>query len=266
MSNTQAQAVACEHDPWSDPGFLKDAIALAEQVEAGQVEAGQERARVSASELYHSRGVAMQPCRVDYFPEMLSADKADQLFNFFLEAVPWPATPATFTLYGRTCRQHYKSVQFVAEPSAAYSFPGSSTPIVIAKETPIGHALMSLMHLASEAADVRFNSVLLNRYESDGYIGPHRDKVDGLSSHTVATLSLGSVRPMIFRHIRKIISPQQFTMDPGSLLVVRPPTNEWWTHEVPRADRKRSAPTGAVGVSTRLARISLSFRALSVGK
>lgn len=97
----------------------------------------------------------------------------------------------------------------------------------------------------------KFNFALVNYYP-DGYsqISKHQDDETCLDlSKPIACLSFGVERQMIFREINK---PGLFKFSPmnGSLYVMKYPTNQKWTHEIPKQPRI-SQP-----------RISITFRVL----
>lgn len=75
-------------------------------------------------------------------------------------------------------------------------------------------------------------------------IGKHKDK-EMIAGTTIAGLSLGSTRSFEFtygtkKHLLKLLS--------GSLYVMKPPTNTFWTHEIKQ------------DIKIDQARISLTFR------
>lgn len=105
-----------------------------------------------------------------------------------------------------------------------------------------------------------FNFVLINRYK-DGtdYMGEHRDDESDLErTAPIASVSFGQKRDFVFRHkdargkkkTRQDLSVVKTTLASGSLLVMYPPTNEFWYHSLPV--RKRAAAP----------RINLTFRVM----
>ena len=80
---------------------------------------------------------------------------------------------------------------------------------------------------------------LFFRYE-DGmqHIGEHRDgekEIDPTSP--IVSLSFGQHRDFIFRHcnskIRSDLSPVKMELSCGSILIMNPPTNQYWLHSLP---------------------------------
>jgi alkylated DNA repair dioxygenase AlkB len=84
----------------------------------------------------------------------------------------------------------------------------------------------------------RFNSVLINFYrDGNDRMGAHRDLEPELGSHpTLASLSLGGPRKMIFRHDKRPWK-KELMLQGGSCILMKPPLQTHWTHEIPRTRR-----------------------------
>jgi len=120
--------------------------------------------------------------------------------------------------------------------------------------TPELHYIRSRVE---ERAGVRFNSALLNYYQSGkSKVGLHSDDEPELGNNPViASVSLGCVRK--FRMHCKYPEDDQFRDSPktvhfslanGSLLIMGGETQRYWKHEVPREARIKET------------RINLTFR------
>jgi len=128
-------------------------------------------------------------------------------------------------------------------------------------------------HLLKIKADIEqacgqtFNFVLINRY-ADGHdhMGEHKDDEEELvKGAPIASLSLGQPRDFVFRHQDAKNNtgdsvaappPVKIKLESGSLLVMKPPTNDFWYHSLPKRSIK-SAP----GV-----RINMTFRQMMLVK
>ena len=92
--------------------------------------------------------------------------------------------------------------------------------------------------------------------DGDDYVGYHKDDEKDLDvKSSIASLSLGQPRDFIFKHqdaklktSNKAIEDVSLTLEHGSLLLMKYPTNRFWYHSLPK--RKR-----AQGV-----RINMTFR------
>ncbi len=148
----------------------------------------------------------------------------------------------SLVIKGKTYSPRRKVLAF-SDSGLSYTFSGTS--IFGSPWTP---TLLDIKSDVEKKTGQDYNFVLLNYYP-DGYakIGAHRDnEVDLDPSSVIPTLSLGTRRTMKF--MRKGFPPHQEMLENGSLLLMRPPTNQFWTHEI-EADAAIDLP-----------RISLTFR------
>lgn len=98
-----------------------------------------------------------------------------------------------FMLFG-TMRPMQRSVGFFSNESKGYKYSGQ-----MMAAQPLTRQLTMVMDLVSTICGIRFNAVLVNRYEGkDDYISPHSDDERSLApGGVVAAISLGESR--IFR-------------------------------------------------------------------
>ncbi|XP_035229428.1 DNA oxidative demethylase ALKBH2-like [Stegodyphus dumicola] len=104
----------------------------------------------------------------------------------------------------------------------------------------------SVEHLSG----ANFNFVLINRYkDGNSCIGQHKDNEPSLdSNHPVCSLSLGETRTIVFK--RQHFQDYRLELENNSLLILSSPTNELWTHGIPRQKERKGV------------RVSLTFRRL----
>ena len=100
------------------------------------------------------------------------------------------------------------------------------------------------------AAEVEFNSVLINFYRNEfDSVSWHSDDEPELGQNPViASLSFGAVRSFQFKHKQNTDLRLAIDLTPGSLLLMRGTTQHFWKHQVP----KTKNPHGP--------RINLTFR------
>lgn len=154
-------------------------------------------------------------------------------------------------VYGKWHKIPRKQVSY-GDPGMSYAFSGSRLP---AKPwTPL---LEHLRSLVSGHTGHHYNFVLVNRYkDGSDHIGEHRDDEKDLDRGVpIASLSFGQARDFVLKHgdaRRKVrhVEPVKISLEHGSLLLMNPPTNQYWYHSLP--PRK-----GALGP-----RINLTFRRL----
>ena len=106
---------------------------------------------------------------------------------------------------------------------------------------PIPHYLENLMNLASQACDVPFNHLVINRYRNgQDHMALHADNEPELGLNpTIAALSVGTDR--IFTLVPKSKKgrwkhTQKLTLEDGSLFVMGGRTQHTWRHAVPKSN------------------------------
>lgn len=114
--------------------------------------------------------------------------------------------------------------------------------------TPV---LAQLKQAVERLSGHAFNSVLLNYYrDQQDSVGFHSDDEPELGrTPAIASLSLGEVRTLVFKHKHdKTIKDIKLPLPSGSLLVMKGPTQANWKHGIPKETR----PCGP--------RVNLTFR------
>jgi alkylated DNA repair dioxygenase AlkB len=171
------------------------------------------------------------PLDVRYFPDALP--DADTDLAFLLTEVSWDdrmraRRTASFGVPYNYSGQHYEPVQMPPPIAAIAARAGGFA----------GHP---------------FNNCLANCYETgDNSMGFHQDSYEGLvPSSTIAIVSLGATRPLVFRSIDRT-HRRELALEHGSLLLMTQSTQRTWSHGVPRA-------------SSAGRRISLTFRCFGAG-
>lgn len=186
---------------------------------------------------------------VDVYPNFLNSILAQQLFDYLETEVPWnkKITP------GRRVNQNYGEVglKYVLKFGGYNGRPAktSERPVLPWSELP---ALEYLLEMLLEATGSRYNYCVIQRYPS-GQVGinPHKDKEMQVGS-LIAGLSLGTERTLTLTppHYNRIdTTPLEIKLPPGSLYVLKDPTNRHWQHAIEKDD-------------TTTPRISLTFRTM----
>ncbi|XP_054711677.1 DNA oxidative demethylase ALKBH2-like [Uloborus diversus] len=85
------------------------------------------------------------------------------------------------------------------------------------------------------ATGSEYNFVLINRYENGkDHMGAHKDnEKDLVKDYSIASVSLGQTRDFTFS--RKNFPSVKITLENGSLLEMKAPTNRYWYHCLPRS-------------------------------
>lgn len=183
--------------------------------------------------------------RLRHWPRWLP-DNADWMQRLQAE-VPW--RQETIILWGRT-HPLPRLTCWMGDPGCIYTYSGVRNAI-----EPWAPAVRTLRALVEEAVGWRFNSLLLNLY---------RDGRDSLDWHAddepeldpvapIASLSLGACRSFRLRPAPHELAPGDtlsFELGAGDLLVMDPPTQAHWQHQVPRRLRLQQT------------RLNLTFRSI----
>jgi alkylated DNA repair dioxygenase AlkB len=120
---------------------------------------------------------------------------------------------------------------------------------VILKAAPVPDYLLTVMARLKAREFGEYNAVLINRYrDGSDHISWHSDDDFGDSKPTIASLTLGAVRPFRLRPRADKTKLIEYTPGHGSLIIMRGRTNAEWEHSVP----KTAKPIGE--------RINLTFR------
>lgn len=166
--------------------------------------------------------------RATYDPIFLSTEHANQVLKQSLESIAWETR--SIQLYGRAIAIPRLSAWF-SETKSSYTYSGITHE---AKSLPT--FLRDLKILIELTTDCSFNSVLVNLYrDGSDSVSWHADNELELGSNiTIASLSVGAVRDLRFKH--RHVKNEQFSLqlEHGSLLMMYPPTQDNWLHELPK--------------------------------
>lgn len=112
--------------------------------------------------------------------------------------------------------------------------------------------LLDMKAQVEAAANVTFNSVLLNLYrDGQDSVGWHSDDEPELGTNPViASVSLGAARAFQFKHKQNPDLKQSVELTHGSLLLMRGTTQHFWKHQIPKTKKPLAA------------RINLTFRVI----
>ncbi|KAK8864240.1 hypothetical protein IAR55_001486 [Kwoniella newhampshirensis] len=205
---------------------------------------------------------------VYYQPEFIAVDEAQQWYDDLMRLDTYQPT---LKIYGRTFPQSRRIAAYSTTSNATLSYSGSA----ITMHHPFPPVLERIRIRLEEELEVKFNHVMLNRYDDGGvYIGKHSDNLNNL---VIASVSLGAERTFIMsprlpsktgsrnksspfevgsqsaEQIEKELNGRKnmkWTLGNGSLVVMQGRTQEFWKHEIPKEPKVKKG------------RISLTFRQL----
>ncbi len=169
----------------------------------------------------------MADAEVVLYKGVFSIERQGRLFQSLLHDVPWQQH--VLKVYGRSIAAPRLSAWY-GDPGASYSYSGVRLEPL--SWTP---SLLEIKSVVEALAATTFNSALLNLYR-DGRdsVGWHSDAEPELGRNPViASLSLGAVRRFMFRHKKRAMRIS-LDLEPGSVLLMRGPTQHYWRHQLPK--------------------------------
>jgi alkylated DNA repair dioxygenase AlkB len=167
----------------------------------------------------------------------------DDVFEKLRRDTPW--VHEEVVVWGKKHLQP-RLTAWYGDPGRSYTYSGT-----VMHPLPWTDLLLSLKRELEELVEERFNSVLLNLYRNQNdRMGFHSDNEPSLGPDpTIASLSYGATRTLIFKHKRrKDIPPKPLKLTSGSLLLMKGATQRNWNHGI----NKEAVPIGP--------RINLTFR------
>jgi alkylated DNA repair dioxygenase AlkB len=174
----------------------------------------------------------MPDADVLFYPTFFERLESDRIFEELLEDIRWRQD--TIKYYGKEIDLP-RLTAWYGDKGTDYTY----SHIAMQSEawTP---ALLNIKSRIENATDARFNSVLLNLYRTgkDG-VSWHQDNEPELGKDPViASVSFGEVRRFQFRHkFNKELSKFDIDLTPGSLIIIKGTTQQFWQHQIPKTSR-----------------------------
>lgn len=170
---------------------------------------------------------------VEYYPSFLEKEDATRLYDTLEKSIPWT----------RRITERSRVNCTFGEKGLVYTinFRGKITHRPAKEWTP---ELLLVKKRIESLLGEEFNICVAQRYPSGAVgINPHRDK-EMVPGTSICGISLGAVRELILENKSR---RAKITLGHGSLYVLHPPTNDYYTHSIPKD-------------ASREPRISLTFR------
>lgn len=116
------------------------------------------------------------------------------------------------------------------DPDTSYTFSGLT---LTSQSWP--PFLLEIKNLVESLTENHFNFVLIDRYENgSACTGQHKDDAD--LNHPICSLSFGETRTMVFK--RSGYPDKRIELKSNSLLIMNPPTNEFWSRGIPKQKKR----------------------------
>jgi len=185
---------------------------------------------------------SLPDAELQYFPDFLTSEKADFLYEKFLEEIPWQQQ--NIKLFGKEIPQP-RLTAFYAEKGVSYTYSGLQL-----KPETFSAEILELKQQTQELSGFDFNTCLANLYrDGNDSMGWHADDEKVLGKNPViASISLGGVRSFQLKHKNDKNLKEKIDLQHGSLLIMKGSMQHFWKHQLPKT-KKEVAP-----------RINLTFR------
>lgn len=179
---------------------------------------------------------------IEYFPNLFSIEKANEIFNKLQTEIPWQQD--TITVYGKNHLQPRLTALFGNE-GKPYGYSN-----IVMHPHPWNPMLIFIKEEVEKICQEYFTTVLLNYYrngqDSNGW---HADNEKELGRNPIiASLSLGEPRNFQLKHNSIETAKQNIVLEHGSLLVMKGTTQHYWKHQIPKTKKEIGS------------RINLTFR------
>ena len=166
---------------------------------------------------------------LDYYKSFLSSERADQLFDTLEQEVVYlPPEQSTIRICGRAIIIPRKHVAY-GDEGLVYRFSGLTLPTL-----PWTDTLLRVKEYLEQTVGEKYNYCLINRYATgNDYVAHHSDDEKSLDpTASIATISLGKPRHMNFVRVGDKSQTMTLTLDHGSLLLMKNPTNRYYQHSI----------------------------------
>ncbi|MYD46695.1 MAG: alpha-ketoglutarate-dependent dioxygenase AlkB [Gammaproteobacteria bacterium] len=191
----------------------------------------------------HAIPIIQEDGIVRYIPGFLSAAASDHLLARSLAEIVWAQDHVK--LFGKSMPVPRVSAWF-SSINASYKYSG-----LVHRPQEMPDFVSELLCEVVMRTGIDFNSILVNLYR-DGTqsMGWHADDEPELGPEvTIASLSVGAVRELRLRHRHDKSLRVTTSLAHGSLLMMYPPLQEYWLHELPK---RRSITEPRVNFSFRV--------------
>ena len=171
---------------------------------------------------------AEDKAEVIYKEAFLSNSEHDNYFEKINSEVDWGERIVS-SMFGKEYVMPRDTAWF-GEPGTSYVYSG-----ILNEPLPWTATLLELKHRVEEFSESEFNSLLINRYESGkDKVGWHADDEPELGPDPIIiSVSLGGTRDFQLRPKDKKRDTITIPLIGGSLLLMKPPTQKFWEHQIP---------------------------------
>ena len=173
---------------------------------------------------------------------LFSAQESDKFFEVLKNEIAWKQEQINF--FGKT-HDIPRLTAWYGDFGKSYSYAGISVEPSSWTDT-----LLQIKEKIESVSNVKFNSVLLNRYRSgnDGVSWHSDDEPELGVNPIIGSVSFGQSRPFHLKHKDLEGVKEKVTLEHGSYLLMKGETQHKWLHQIPKSKKEMGE------------RINLTFR------
>jgi len=173
---------------------------------------------------------------------LFSAQESDKFFEVLKNEIAWKQEQINF--FGKT-HDIPRLTAWYGDLGKSYSYAGISVEPSSWTDT-----LLQIKEKIESVSNVKFNSVLLNRYRSgnDGVSWHSDDEPELGVNPIIGSVSFGQSRPFHLKHKDLEGVKEKVTLEHGSYLLMKGETQHKWLHQIPKSKKEMGE------------RINLTFR------
>ena len=173
---------------------------------------------------------------------LFSAQESDKFFEVLKNEIDWKQERINF--FGKT-HDIPRLTAWYGDFGKSYSYAGISVEPSSWTDT-----LLQIKEKIESVSNVKFNSVLLNRYRSgnDGVSWHSDDEPELGVNPIIGSVSFGQSRPFHLKHKDLEGVKEKVTLEHGSYLLMKGETQHKWLHQIPKSKKEMGE------------RINLTFR------
>lgn len=176
--------------------------------------------------------IKLQDAELLYLPAFFDKSESDRIFKTLLETIEWKQDK--IMMYGKELPLPRLSAWY-GDNNKSYTYSG-----ITLNPLPWTDELLQIKEKIEAEAEVKFSSVLLNRYrDGQDYVGWHTDAEKELGKNPIiGSVNFGATRKFQLRRIDDHKEKFEVELKHGTFLVMGAATQHFWQHQVPKTAHK----------------------------
>jgi len=176
--------------------------------------------------------IELQNGKLQFFENFFDQKQSDNFFGSLLENIHWHQDK--IKMYGKELKVPRLSAWY-GDSNMSYSYSG-----IKLSPKPWTTELLTIKNEIDKVANVKFNSVLLNRYrDGNDSVSWHSDDEPELGKNPIiGSLNFGATRRFMLRHKNDKSLTYEIELKHGSFLLMFGELQHYWIHQVPKTAKK----------------------------